>query len=61
MRRNKLTTNRALGVKVLDMWNNGYTHRQMLAELPDGITQSTFQTMKKSLGIFVQTNCIDYE
>lgn len=50
MRRGKLTTNRALGVKVLDLWKQGKTHKEILAEIPP-IGAETFSAMKKSLGI----------
>jgi len=50
MRRGKLTTNRALGVKVLDLWEKGYTHKQILKEIPP-ISGEVFGNMKKSLGI----------
>ena len=50
MRRGKLTTRRALGVKVLDLWKQGKTHKEILAELPP-IGAESFQAMKKSLGI----------
>ena len=50
MRRGKLTTRRALGVKVLDLWEKGYTHKQILKEIPP-IGAESFQAMKKSLGI----------
>jgi len=50
MRRGKLTTNRALGVKVLDLWKQGKTHKEILAEIPP-IGAEAIQAMKKSLGI----------
>lgn len=50
MRKGKLTTNIALGVKVLDLWKKGYTHKQILKEIPP-IGGEAFGNMKKSLGI----------